>query len=627
MNGNDPNDLEHGELDDVFARFMQDLSDSDSEDVYLAASLLCSAARNGHTCIRLSDFAGKRVRRAKDGQDVVSCPETEPWRDRLQATPVVGKPGDFRPLILDERSRLYLYRYWQYERRLIEDIRRRISGQDRPPQQGAGRYNRPETDKTLLKDGLDRLFPPDAGDGVNWRRVAALSAVANNFTVISGSPGTGKTTTVARILGLLLEQAKGMKLRIALAAPTGKASVRLQEAIGRAKETLAVADLVRAAIPENTSTVHRLLGTVPLSPYFRHDAENLLPYDIVVVDEASMIALPLFSKLLQAIRPDANLLILGDRYQLASVEAGAVLGDICGDGSPNVFSTEFAGVIESGANVKVPSDPGLPGSGIHDHIVCLEKNFRYGQASGIGRLSAAVNNGDGSAAWEALTGKVYQDIRWTPLPQANQLHVTLQSFVGDSLRYYLQAVEAGCEPAEIFDRFEAFRILCALRRGPYGSVSINGVIEDQQRKTGLIRSDSRNYPGRPVMITKNDYQTALFNGDIGIMIRDPESPEELRVVFKDIVGGFRKFHPLRLPEHETAYAMTVHKSQGSEYDRVLIVLPDRDSPILTRELIYTAVTRAKLMAELWTDEAVFRTAVSRRIERTSGLKDGLWGTG
>jgi exodeoxyribonuclease V alpha subunit len=611
-------EAELNELDAVFARFMQDLSGSRSEALYLAAALVSSDTRNGHICIQLSDVAGRVVRRGDGGHDTVVCPEAGSWRACLESADVVGRPGDYRPMILDDKSRLYLYRYWKYEQSLIDRIRRRVTG----PRSAS---ILPGLDAVLLKDGLSRLFLSEPPPGVDWRAVAAVSAVLNSFTVISGSPGTGKTTTVAKILALLLEQTEGKPLRIALAAPTGKAAVRLQEAVGRAKEKLACSEDIRSAIPDKTSTVHRLLGTIPRSPYFRHNAGNPLPYDVVVVDEASMIALPLFSKLVEAVRPEGKIIVLGDKDQLASVEAGAVLGDICGSGNPNLFSRGFADRVCEYTAMEIGSDPKLAAGGLRDGIVSLEQNFRYGESSGIARLSKAVNNGDGIAAWDILRGTDYQDVRWAPLPQAGRLQGALQDTVGESLLDYYKAVEEGLEPFKIFERFETFRILCALRQGRYGVVGINDIVEDMLRRMHLIPPETRYYPGKPVMVTRNDYQMALFNGDIGIMVRDPDAPEGLQVAFRDAGGGIRIFHPLRLPEHETAYAMTVHKSQGSEYDRILILFPERDNPVLTRELIYTAVTRAKIQAELWSNEAVFRAAAARRIERTSGLRDALWG--
>jgi len=618
-------EVELNELDMVFARFMQELSGSRSEALYLAAAFVSSGTRNGHICIRLADAAGRVVRRGGGGHDTVVCPETGSWKECLESADVVGRPGDFRPMILDEKMRLYLYRYWKYEQRLIDRIRQHIGNRGVTPTVDTTEPALPGLDIVLLKDGLSRLFLSDPSPGVDWRAVAALSAILNNFTVISGSPGTGKTTTVAKILGLLLEQAKGNPLRIALAAPTGKAAVRLQEAVGRVKEKLACSEDIRAAIPNQTSTVHRLLGTLPRSPYFRHNAGNPLPYDVVVVDEASMIALPLFSKLVEAVRPEAKIIILGDKDQLASVEAGAVLGDICGSGSPNIFSMAFSDRAREFAALEIDSDPELTEGGMQDSIVSLEQNFRYGETSGIARLSKAVNSGNGAAAWDILRGADYRDVRWAPLPQSGRLQGALRDAVGESLLDYFKAVEEGLEPFEIFNRFEAFRILCVMRHGRYGVVSINDIVEDMLRKMRLIPSGMRYYPGKPVMVTRNDYHLALFNGDIGIMIRDSDAPGGLQAAFHDAAGGIRKFHPLRLPEHETAYAMTVHKSQGSEYDRVLILFPERDNSVLTRELIYTAVTRAKVLAELWSDEAVFRAAAARRVERTSGLRDALWG--
>ncbi|MGA2402303.1 MAG: exodeoxyribonuclease V subunit alpha, partial [Syntrophobacteraceae bacterium] len=455
----------------------------------------------------------------------------------------------------------------------------------------------------------------------DWQKVAAFTSAMKGFCVISGGPGTGKTFTVAKILALLLEQPGAEKIRIALAAPTGKAAARLQEAIKNSKEKLNCRQEIKKLIPEEASTIHRLLGSVPDSPYFRHNSENLLPAEVVVVDEASMVDLALLSKLVQAVPPSARLILLGDKDQLASVEAGAVLGDICDTGKAHGYSQKFCNALKqvAGENVACPTEGG-DGPGIRDSIIQLRRSYRFGAVSGIGEVSRAVNEGDGIRAMELMKSGSSADIQWKELPRPETMPAVFKERIIEGFSPYLLEPD----PAKAFDLFNKFRILCALREGPHGVHHMNLLVEQTLRDEGLIHRDGRWYAGRPVMITRNDYNLRLFNGDVGITLPDPKLENELRVFFPAPDGSMRTFPPLRLPEHETVYAMTVHKSQGSEFDHVLFLMPDRSVPVLTRELVYTAITRAREKVEVWGKEEVFKAAISRRIERISGLREGLW---
>ena len=474
------------------------------------------------------------------------------YRHVLQNSPVIGRPGEYKPLIADEHCRLYLYRFWEYQEKLAKFV------------------------KTM--QNAECKMQNDESDE---QTAAAMFALKKSFCVISGGPGTGKTTTVAKILALL---AQSRKLRIVLSAPTGKAAARLQESISREKKHFLPE--IQDIIPKTASTLHRLLGTIPGSPYFRYNARRLLPYDVIVVDEASMVDLALMSKLVQAISPKARLILLGDKDQLASVEAGAVLGDICA------------------SNINC--------------VVQLEKSYRFGEHSGIGAASRAVNADDtGEQSLLLLKSNTYADAGWVELPAPNMLASCLKDRIIQGFQPYLKSLQA---PLAALALFEKFRILCALREGPYGVFSINQMVEKILGKERLISGDKRWYAGRPVMISGNDYTLGLFNGDVGIALYEKGG---LRVFFPSPDGGIRSFHPLRLPEHETAYSMTVHKSQGSEFEQVLLLLPDKDAVILTKELIYTAITRAKESVEIWGKEEIFRAAVSRRIRRSSGLKDRI----
>jgi exodeoxyribonuclease V alpha subunit len=573
----------------------------------LAVALASNAVANGNICLNLAEVAGRDIQ--VDGFNR-RLPVLSELRAGLAALPVVGAPGEFRPLVLDRDARLYLYRYWNYERELVQVILEKAA-------LPAGKL-----DEALLCAGVARLFPGSAQGELDWQKVAALGALWKNFSVISCGPGTGKTSTVVKILALLLEQAKGATVRIALAAPTGKSAARLKESIRAMKAGLDCSEEVRAQIPEEVTTLHRLLGVRAGSVRFRHNRENRLPFSVVIVDEASMVALPLMAKLAQALDPGARVILLGDRDQLASVEAGAALGDICGGGRAEPYTKGFQEFVVRVAGEKLEASAENEALAFpNDSLTVLKKNYRFSADSGIGGAARAVNAGDGARALELLTDAGREDILWRDAPAPDQLKRELAEKIVAGYRPYLAAVSAG----DALRLFDDFRVLTALRQGPYGVTGVNALVEEILAEKGLIERGNRWYSGRPVMITVNDYNLKLFNGDIGIVLPDPESGGTPRVFFPSPEGGVRKVPPVRLPAHDTVFAMTIHKSQGSEFNRLLMLLPVSDSEALTRELIYTGLTRAKSAVEIWGDREVFRSAVSRRVERTSGLREALWG--
>ena len=594
--------FELNSTDKHFAQFIGGEAGGASPLLPLAASLLSSSVGSGHICLNLADIAGRSV--LVDGVEQ-RLPGRAELESELLGSSVVGTPGSFRPLVLDA-GRLYLYRYWQYENSLVRVVLEKASSA------AAG------LDEALLRNGVARFFAP-GGEGTDWQRVAALAALWKRFCVISGGPGTGKTFTVIKILALLLEQAKGGKLRVALAAPTGKAAARLKESIRKMKEQLDCSAEVKSQIPEEVTNIHRLLGVRSGSIRFRHDEKNPLPYDVVIIDEASMVALPLMAKLAVSLEAGARFILLGDRDQLASVEAGAVLGDLCGGGRPEPFSAGFSRFLErvAGAKVDPCGDPDCP---LSDSLVVLKKNYRFSTDSGIGAVARTVNEGDGAGALKLLQEPGRGDVAWRDVPPPERLRKELAELVVTGYTPYLGAGS----PGEALVLFDKFRVLCALRQGPYGVSGVNEQVEEILAQKGLIQKNSRWYRGRPIMVTVNDYNMRLFNGDIGIVLPDAESGGEPRVYFPSPDGGVRKVAPVRLPEHETVYAMTVHKSQGSEFERVLMLLPGHDSESLTRELIYTGITRARDAVEVWGDGEVFAAAVLRRVERASGLREKLW---
>lgn len=569
------------EIDIHFGRFMQGLAREGFSEVGLAAALVSRGRHEGHICLDLARVGGTSLTSGQ-GNAAVRLPDPVTWSKHLLASGVVGRPGEVTPLILDARSRLYLYRYWAYQDTLAQAIGERITAEI-------------PVDLPLLTQGLERFFP---GEGPDGQRAAAYAALTSPFSVISGGPGTGKTTTVAKILALFLEQPGLRGPCVALAAPTGKAAVRMADAIRYSKAGLPCTQSLKDRIPDIASTLHRLLGTIPGSPYFRHHQNNPLPVDLLVVDEASMIDLALMAKLTQALLPRARILLLGDKDQLASVEAGAVFADICDAASASV------------------GREALPGG----WFTQLTRNYRFDEQSGIGTLSRAVRAGDQTRVSRIIDKGGYDDITFQPVTPPEALLQLPPPLITAQFGAYLKQLHQN--PLAQFDRF---RILCALREGPFGVVAVNALVEQVLSRAGLISPGRPWYPGRPVMITKNDYHLRLFNGDVGIIVPDPRGREGLRAVFPGEGGDERHIHPLRLPPHETVFAMSVHKSQGSEFDRVLLVLPNQDSPVLSRELIYTAVTRVRHHLDIIGNKTVFLNALSRRVERNSGLKDALYG--
>jgi exodeoxyribonuclease V alpha subunit len=566
-------------IDHHFANFIcKQTSCQVNEVLRLVFSLASSAIGRGNLCLHLADIAGQTVR--VNGKELL-LPRLDVLLELLGKSPVVSlNCQHHRPLVLDGAARLYLYRYWRYEHDLAETIlKKAVAVTD-------------NIDAVKLQESIERLFPESAD---HRQKEAAMVALQRQFCVISGGPGTGKTSTVVRILALLLEQEGGRKQRIAMATPTGKAAARLKQSVNDFRQTLNCSDEVKSAILDNVVTIQRLLGSISGSTRFRHSARNPLPYDTVIIDEASMVALPLMSALVAALKPTARLILLGDKDQLASVDAGAVLGDICSAGE------------------------GSPASPLSDSLVVLEKNYRFQPGSGIAEISRAVNTGQEMEALELLKGNEAGTIRWQSSPSREELQTALASTVTEGYQSYL---EAAC-PDEALERFDRFRILCALRESLYGVSGLNNIIEKILARQGLIAPSSLFYPGRPILVTVNDYALRLFNGDTAILFPDPDNGGLLKAFFPTPDGEVRSIPPERLPAHETAYAMTIHKSQGSEFDRVLMLLPPVDSELLTRELIYTGMTRAKKTFEIWANKEVFCSAVKRKTERNSGLKDAL----
>lgn len=547
------------DIDRHFAKFIGQFG-GDPNLVESAALLLSRSIGQGHICLDLRDpLLGK----ANTLGDLAKLPA------KLKKSAAFGGPDESTPIVIDCSERLYLRRYWDYQQKLADAILRKAA------------HNRAPRDESGTQEA------------------AIQAALQNRFTIISGGPGTGKTTTVLQILERLLQEPGGERLRIALVAPTGKAAARLQELLRKARENPGLAPNLKERMPRDASTIQRLLGFKPDSVYFQHDARHPLALDVLVVDEASMVALPLMAKLFDALPENARIILLGDRDQLASVEPGAVLADMA-----------EAAAVNDGP--------------LHGTLLVLSKNYRFGNENAIFKLSSAVRTGNSHEAVKILHGGRFQELGGAAVPKATALEMRLEETVVEQYNSYL----AEKEPAKALAALQQFRVLSVLREGPFGVKQINRLIEAALHRRGLITDPSRLYAGQPILITRNDYQTRLFNGDVGILLpdqtdADSSEPDRLWAWFIGADSELRRLSPGRLPDHELAYAMTVHKAQGSEFDRVLLVLPDRDSPVLTRELIYTGVTRAAKRVDVWFNEEVLSASVARQAIRRSGLRDAL----
>lgn len=558
------------------------------ERVLLAVALAVRAVRLGSVCVDLATAAQTVLGEADELLDVSVLPWPEPaaWLAACRSALLLADGADApdgRPLRLVEGV-LYLQRYWADEELVRRSIQARAAAEP------------PPTDLAVLRAGLDTHFP-DASAG--RQRLAAAVGVLRRVTVVAGGPGTGKTTTVARLLALLAEQ-PGPAPRIALAAPTGKAAARLQEAVTAELDAAATrsgsARHVRVA---QAATLHRLLGWRPGGGY-RHHRGQRLPFDVVVVDETSMVSLPMMARLLDAVRPAARLVLVGDPDQLASVEAGAVLGDLAhapGCGEPRLDAALAA--------------LGLPGGIVHG-VVTLDHVWRFGGT--IAAFTRAVQAGDADGA-VALLGGGAPDLEFVAPGQGTDPVMAVRADVLAAAATLAAAARAG-DAIGALAALSRHRVLCAHRRGPYG---VTRWSTDIERWLAPSRADGPWYPGRPVLVTANDDDTGLFNGDTGVVVTTADGP---RVAFAR--GGPPVLYPpARLGEIVTVHAMTVHRGQGSQFDRVSVVLPPAESPLLTRELLYTAVTRAREHVRIVGTVDAVRAAVRQPVARASGLRHRL----
>ncbi|WP_416548225.1 exodeoxyribonuclease V subunit alpha [Limnohabitans sp. DCL3] len=654
-------------LDSALAVQLLRLDGQASPALLVAAALLAQMEGRGHTCLPLADLCAPPVALlawptvAVDGPQGLRAlwahlPATlAAWRAALQGHTSAAclrlsdAPDQGQPLVLGGTAQaplLYLRRYAGYEQRVGQGLLQRAS-EPLPVSEAAARR------------WLDRFFVPsaDAPADVDWQKVACAVALRARLTVITGGPGTGKTYTAARLLALLLAlHEEGSTLRVALAAPTGKAAARLKQSIDHALNSL------QQQVPEDSGldlntliarmgaarTLHALLGARPDTRQFRHHAAKPLDVDVLIVDEASMVHLEMMDALLQALPPTARLVLLGDKDQLASVEAGAVLGDLCRDAAAGHYSADTAQFVQTVAGQTLPTPCLCAGEEpvLAQQTVMLRESRRFKGA--IGQLALAVNRGDaGAARATLLTFAGARPCSQTPAEEVAHFEpsallalqpsspqavcaLALGTLGRPSYANYLRLMQEGPPDQAIAGHaawvrsvlmaFDGFRVLCAVHQGDWGTQGLNAAVQKALADNGLLQVTGEWFAGRPVMVTRNDAQLGVFNGDVGVVL--PNSEGQLKVWFLD-GDALRSVSVMRLAQVETAFVMTVHKSQGSEFKHTALVLPPGGAEVLNRELAYTGITRAREQFTLVEAEAgLLEAAMARPSVRASGLS--LW---
>ncbi|MGX9219914.1 exodeoxyribonuclease V subunit alpha [Massilia varians] len=612
----------------AFARFVASLGAAPPALV-LATSVLSELEGQGHSCLLLSDLAAGPAGLLgwEDEQWKLLARAAGPlpknaqgWAQSLSGCQQVWDVSAFdydQPLVLDG-DRLYLRRYWRDEMLVAQAVRERAT-------------RKREVDQEAVRGWLDMLFASQrSADGPDWQKLACAIALRGSVAIITGGPGTGKTYTVARLLALLFATApEAGSQRIALAAPTGKAAARLKQSIDKALNELA--DKVGSTLPLReltlrmgaARTLHSLLGARPDTRAFAHHRGNPLDVDVLIVDEASMVHLEMMASLLDALPPSATLILLGDKDQLASVEAGAVLGDLCHNAGAGGYTDATCDYVLAASGEELPDEFLGDAGALAQQTVMLRHSRRFGGP--IGQLALAVNAGDAVRA-EAVLRAGEPGVRWIENAQQQQVLQLAQSGYGSYLDVLNTGHRAGLNTnheewvRQVLQRFESFRILCAVRDGEWGVAGLNDAVARRLAQAGLLRLNGEWYVGRPVMVTRNDYATNVYNGDIGLTLPDPARPGALRVYFLE-GDTVRSVLATRLRNVETAFAMTVHKSQGSEFRHTVLALPRERGAVLTRELVYTGITRASEMFTLVSPPgAVLLEAIAQRTHRTSGLR-------
>ena len=690
-------------LDVQFSQFID--AQSNNQSLAFISAIVSAELGKGNSCIKLFNPDGEEQNLAQIlgvnnelAQKINNYVSNIDWACVLQSSPLVSSDGNQPlPLVFDG-ERVYLQRYWHYEavlankliaysqpitltpdsstqlKSLLDQLFAREYRYLWPTLQQGDVNDRHWLAHTLIEhfsivtteglgwqqiqdcviraktpqelEALTTLIPDS--HCINWQKVAAAAALTRRFAVISGGPGTGKTTTVTKLLVALIAQYQQQQITpiIKMVAPTGKAAARMTEQMAKAIQTLSISATIATGIPQQASTIHRLLGAKANSAEFKHNQHNLLHLDVLVVDEASMVDLPMMYKLFSALPSNARVILLGDKDQLASVDAGAVLGDICSF-HQHGYSAQQKQLLSALTGFEV----GLKGqdnrsqvlndnNAIADSLCMLQKSFRFNADSGIGHLAKAVNQGNVTTA-RKIWQKGFSDIQHYSLDDQHYQQL-IQLMVEEYQEYLSLAAQSKAQNIDsVLDlarkalaAFARCRLLCAVREGNFGVKGLNQRIETALAKQQQIQlQDELWYHGRPIMITRNDPNLGLFNGDIGICLISPYETQNsdgsrqtqlrLKVFFELPDGSIKSTLPSRVPDHETAYAMTIHKSQGSEFTHTVMVLPPDYTPILTRELIYTGITRAAKRFSLFANENVFNRSIKVTTQRASGLVSKL----
>ncbi len=554
-------------LDRRVARLVAERSRRNSDAVELIVAITSYLLRQGHVCLDLNLDPPEEVKPFLKNGLWSSLPQL------VKECPVVADEDvPDQPLILSKNRKLYFHRYWFYESELLQAVVERC----RDPS---------EAERVDTASAESR----QAGIKLSYeQRRAVTVAMRSPLTLISGGPGTGKTTTILSLILQNLCKNKDVEADVALAAPTGKAAQRVQESLEKGLISTGVKPLNLRA-----TTVHRLLGYKRFSSQFMHDKDHPLPFGLVIIDEASMLDLPLFAKLIGAIGPESRLVLLGDRHQLASVEAGSIFGDLV--------------------------EGGILHNQLKKQTIDLRQNFRFAKNSPIYRLCQTVKMGDADQAIQLLKEK-NGEIRSMPLPSPNRLKKNL----ANSLLAHYKQLQLERDPPTALNLLDRYCVLSPVRKGPYGVEGLNRTIESLLKLQHPYLKEGRHYHGKPILITENNYDLNLFNGEMGMLLASPHEPEHLQAWFYgESRSEVRKFPISALPSFETAYAITVHKSQGSEYEKVYLILPPQEAPILTRELIYTGISRSRNKVEIWANTSILKFAINRPTRRSSGIADRL----
>ncbi|MFP4460099.1 MAG: exodeoxyribonuclease V subunit alpha [Candidatus Zixiibacteriota bacterium] len=614
-------------IDLHFADFICNLADKNAKDdgydiIWHIAALLSNKISSGDICLMLKDIENSKI---SDNvyindydtdhiSDNYRFPSIIEIQKALDDTGIVSAPDGFAPLIIDSSVRLYMQKYYYYETKIIEKLSHIINSKPL------------DFDEGFAKSILDRLYPDTSQDGLNWQKIGTALSILRQFIVITGGPGTGKTTTAARAMAFLIAMYRnsGQNAKIAICAPTGKAARRLSDSIGQQVEGIDIDEDIKEMIPREAKTLHRLLGAKWFSSFYRHDADNPLPYNIIIVDESSMVDMPLFAKLLDAIPKNGKLIMLGDKDQLASVEAGHIFGAVCDRPNLDRYSSDTAQKLENliGEKVKI-SEKDRPK--LEDSIVFLKKNWRFKGGGDIGKLASSIRDGEKDNIMKIMMAEKFPDIEFVYDKSQNEITDYIAHRFSDNFleMNHINSIE------EAASEIDNFSILCALKHGPFGAERIDERVKAFVKHKLGISKNAEYFNGMPIMILKNDPSKSLYNGDIGIVKYSQSKPrnisndKELRFHIRLKEKEYRNYLIHQLPEHTSCYAMTIHKSQGSEFKEIAVILPDKPSPILTKELFYTAISRAKEKVYIFGKKEIIADMIGLKIKRESGLKERL----